>query len=128
MENKIDLEIIIQDLSEDAIKLANILYNTYINENDAELHIPVLKLCQVFNYECDDISKSMIMKLFEELNEPVMVPSFEYHGKKMSWQVMSFCSFDEVWKIEDEFIEIYMNEMFLYVLKHYVHEPFLNIL
>ena len=127
MENRKDIKFKMQHFSDDAIKLATVLYNTYISENDAELHIPVLKLCDIFNYECDYISKSMIMKLFEELNEPIMVPHFEYHGRRMQWQILSFSSFDEVWKLDDEFIEIYMNEMFLYLLKHYVDEPFINI-
>lgn len=128
MENRDDIQFKMQTLSDDAIKLANVLYNTYINENDAELHIPVIKLCDVFNYVCDDISKSMIMKLFEELNEPILIPHFEYYGKKMQWQMLSFCSFDEVWKLEDDFIDIYINEIYLHVLKNYVDEPFINII
>jgi len=118
------------NLSDDAIKLANVLYNTYVQEHYPYLEISVVRLCEVFGYSAYPVSKEAIeylQEVFDELNEPVLVTNFKFGSRIHDWKVIQFCEFDHPWEEEDEYIEVTINEMFIAAMKEYMSTPFINI-
>lgn len=115
-------------LSDDAIKLANVLYNTYKQEDDAYLVISVRRLCEVFgftHYTCSKDEKQYLRDLFDELNEPIRVVDFQYGSKLYDWEALQFCTFEKPWRDEDKQIVLTLNEMFIAVMKAYLDDPFI---
>ena len=125
-ENTINIDI--ARPSDDAIHLGQALYNTYIQEDDIYLHIPVIKLCSVLNTECDAAGKKRIKAAFDSLNEPILMESIEYRGRTYQWKMLQFFSFEKPWNPEDTHIDIIISELYLHAMKHYVKEPFLDLL
>jgi len=116
-------------LSRDASKLANVLYNTYRQEDDASLVVSVHRLCEVFgfiHYTCSKEEKQYLRDLFDELNEPIRVIDFQYGNQHYDWEVLQFCAFEMPWGDEDEHIELIINEMYIAVMKAYLNEPFIT--
>jgi hypothetical protein len=88
-------------LSDDAVRLANALYNTYVQEDDPFLEINVNRLCEIFGYRGYTHKREElqhIRDLFEELNEPIAVVDFQYGSRHYDWRALSFCSFEKPWK------------------------------
>ena len=114
--------------SKDAIKLANAIYNTYIFEGkNPYLSLSVKRLCDMYNMFDDEDSHAYIRELFEELNEPAVVENFKYRGHIIDWKVISFCEFEHVWKDDDPYIEVNLNEMYLAAMAELMDEPFLPL-
>lgn len=117
-------------LSDDAVRLANILYNTYVQDDDPFLEINVGRLCGIFGYHGYTHKKEelqYIRDLFEELNEPIAVVDFKYGSRRYDWKALSFCSFEKPWSDEDETIEIVINEMYIAAVKEFMEKPFINV-
>jgi hypothetical protein len=117
-------------LSDDALRLANVLYNTYVQEDDPFLEVNVNRLCEIFGYRGYTYKKEElqhIRDLFEELNEPIAVVDFKYGSRTYDWKALSFCSFEKPWKEGDETIEIVINEMYIAAVKEYMEKPFINV-
>lgn len=111
--------------SEDAIKLANAIYQTYIYEEYSHLKLSVKRLCEVFQFEHTPETISYFRALFSELNEPVAVSDFTYEEHLYKWLVLDFCSFEKPWQDEDEYIYIAINEIYLSAVKALMSEPFI---
>ena len=118
------------ELSDDAVKLANVIYNTYVQEDYPYLEIKVNRLCEIFGFRGYTHSKEeldYIRGLFEELNEPIAVVDFKYGSKTYDWKALQFCSFETPWQDSDQTIEIVINEMYLAAVKEYMEKPFIYI-
>ncbi|MEA3523890.1 MAG: hypothetical protein U9R50_13080 [Campylobacterota bacterium] len=111
--------------SEDAIKLANAIYQTYLVEDNPYLTLSVARLCDIYALEHSKETISFFKELFEELNEPVVIENFTYEKKLYKWLAIEFCSFEEVWHDEDEFIDILLNEMFLAAMQKLMPKAFI---
>ncbi len=112
-------------LSKDAIKLANMIYNTYKQENDPYLVVSVQRLCAVFgfrHYTCSKKEKQILRDLFDELNEPIRVIDFKYKNRTYEWKSLQFCTFEKSWEDEDTSIELMLNEMYIAAMKEYLEE------
>ncbi len=117
------------ELSQDAIKLANMLYNTYRQEGGPYLRISVQRLCEVFgfiHYTCSTEEKQSLRDLFDELNEPIRVVDFKYKNRVFEWEILQFCSFEKSWEEDDEYIDLILNEMFIAAMKEYMEESFIT--
>jgi len=118
------------ELSSDAVKLANAVYNTYWQEKYPYLIVSVERLFELFGYSKESSGKKerqFIRELFEELNEPIRVINFKYGIKVYDWEALQFCVFEKSWEDEDDFIELTINEMYIAVMKEYLEEPFLPL-
>ncbi len=111
--------------SDDAIKLANAIYQTYLVEDTPYLTLSVKRLCDIYAFEHTQETVQYFKELFVELNEPVVITDFTYEKKLYPWLVIEFCSFEEVWHYEDEHVEIVVNEMFLSAMQKLMPEPFI---
>lgn len=103
--------------SKNAIRLANALYQTYITEQEPVLHIRKTLLFQLYRRIDDEPSELKIEQLFNELNEPCAVQNFEYEGKLIEWQMVSFCRLLSPITPENEYVDVEINELFLAVLR-----------
>ena len=121
-------ELIKEPLSNEALKLAQSLYSTYL-QNDKEPSICAYldKLYHLFNLDDTTSSSKIILEIFEDLNEPVMVHDFVYRGKRYSEIMLTFCDYEKILKDNMECIRIEINEMYLEALKNYMLHPFLEI-
>ena len=122
-------ELIKAPLSDDAMKLAQSLYSTYIlNNKEPSMCVSLKKLYHLFGLSDVDSSVGIIYEIFADLNEPVMVHDFDYRGKKYSTIVLTFCDYEKILKDElESCMRIEINEMYLYALKNYMLHPFLEI-
>jgi hypothetical protein len=108
--------------SEDALKLARAIYNTYIeNDKDLYMEIHIKKIKALLKIEIYD-SKRYITYLFEEINEPIGVRNFKYYADEYQIRFLVFCSYE----IVDEIVKIYLSEEFLYAEKIYMIDNFLT--
>ena len=117
-------------LSDDAVKLANAIYNTYVQEDYPYLEISVNRLCEIFGfggYAHRHQDLEYIRGLFEELNEPIAVVDFKYGSRLYDWKALTFCSFEKPWGDSDETIEIVINEMYIAAVQRYMEKPFINV-
>ena len=115
------------ELSDDAIKLANAIYNTYLLDKYPYLHIPVNRLCGMFGLDFSKASTDRLREIFEELNEPIVVTNFQYGSKVHDWTVLQFCEFEKNWEDGDAYIDIYLEEMYVEAIKRFMEKPFINI-
>lgn len=118
------------ELSDDAVKLANALYNTYVQEDYPYLQVSVKRLCEIFGYSGytpGPEALAHIRTLFEELNEPIAVVNFKYGSRTYDWKVLSFCRFEKPWQEEDATIEIVIDEMYLAAVAAYMERPFIPV-
>jgi hypothetical protein len=111
---------------QEAIKLANAIYQTYLVEDSSHLQFSVKRLCEIYNFEFTQDTFCYFKTLFAELNEPVAVTDFTYKGDFYKWLVLDFCSFENEWKFEDEYINIAINEIYLSAMKELMQEPFIE--
>lgn len=111
---------------EDAIKLANAIYQTYVIEEDSHLTLNVARLCEVFGFRHTHETIAYFKMLFEELNEPVVVTDFHYNNHRYKWLVLTFCSFEAPWNDEDSHIYIALNEIFLQAMRELMAEPYIS--
>jgi hypothetical protein len=118
------------ELSEDAVRLANAVYNTYVQEDYPYLEITVKRLCEIFGftgYTHRPEELDYIRGLFEELNEPIAVVDFKYGSRVYDWKALQFCSFEKPWRNEDTTIEIVINEMYVAAVREFMEKPFINV-
>lgn len=99
------------------IRLANALYQTYISGYNPLLHIRKELVYRLFRRSDDNPDETVIKQLFDELNEPCVVQDFEYQGKLIEWQTVSFCRLLSDITSENDYIDIEINELFLAVLQ-----------
>ena len=112
--------------SEDAVRLANDIYYTYLQQGSPFLHISLQRLCKIFG-DCDEKRvKRRITELFEELNEPIAVENVWNRGKKIEWSAINFFSYSFNFENDHAYVDIEINEIFLEVLEEFELEPYIN--
>ncbi len=118
------------ELSEAAKRLANALYNTYVQEHSPYIEVSVKRLYQMFgedHYSHSPAEFDRLVALFEELNEPIALTNFKYGSKNYEWVFLQFCEIEGDWTIADETVEITINEMYLAAMKEFMDDPFLPL-
>ncbi len=117
---------IVNHPGEEAVRLANSIYHTYLQQGSPFLYIPLQRLCKVFG-DCDEKRvKRRITALFEELNEPIAVENLFSRGKKIEWRAINFFSYSFNLENDHEYVDIEINEIFLEVLEEFELEPYIN--
>ena len=109
--------------SEDALHLARAIYNSYIeNGKDFYMEIHIDKIVSLLDLDdCYD-TIHYITTVLEEINEPIGVRDFKYYADEYEIRFLVFCSYE----FEDDMINIYLSEEFLYAEKVYMIEDFLT--
>ena len=111
---------------QDAIKLANAIYQTYLIEESSHLKLSVKRLCEIYCFEFTKETYEYFQSLFDELNEPVAVTDFTYENHLYKWLILNFCTFKSEWKYTDEYIELAINEIYLSAMKELMTNSFIE--
>lgn len=111
-----------EPLSDNALKLARGIYNTYIaQDEELSLEIKIPTFFKLLNlHPCAD-SITDIQNLLEELNEPLAVRNFEFHGETTQLKFIQFCNY----KIGEETIKIELSPEYLHAQSEYMLDSFL---
>jgi len=114
--------------SDAAVRLANSIYYTAIQEGELYVYLSLKQLCKSLKdcSEEDWFAKALVTELLDELCEPVAVQNFVYDRKEIKWQAISFISYDFVMEDGKEYAEITINKMFVEVMKQLEAEPYIN--
>lgn len=119
-------KLIVKRPSEEAIRLANNIYYTYLQEGTPFLHISLQRLCKLFG-DCEEARvKGRIVGLLEELNEPIAVKNFIFRGRKIGWQKVHFLNYGFSSENAKAYIDIEINEIYLEALSQLEPEPYIN--
>ena len=112
-----------EPLSQDALRLARALYNTYKEngEDDLEMQIKVEAILRLLKRENTQESLLYIRTLLEELNEPLGVKNFNYQGKLYPLRFVVFCKY----AIDGEIVHIELSDEYLDVQQNYMQDAFL---
>ncbi len=126
---EIEKRLAIKRPSEDAVKLANSIYFTSIQEGEPYVYLSLKQLYKIFDdiNETDWYAKERITRLLDELSEPVAVENFTYNRKEIKWQAISFMTYEFAMEKDEEYVDIELNKMFLEVMAHIEAEPYINI-
>lgn len=117
-----------QQLIKEPLKLAQVIYGTYVaNDEDPYMYMPLKRLYALFGLDDSSESRERVLGMFLELMEPIQVKDFEFFGKNYSEIVLEFCSFNEIEKDGELYMEIELNEMYLEAMKNYMIDPFLEV-
>ncbi|MGB5965493.1 MAG: hypothetical protein WBF77_01260 [Sulfurimonadaceae bacterium] len=124
--DEIKKRLIMKRPSERAVKLANVIYFTSIQEGEPYVYISLQQLCKLFD-DCNEQNvKALITELLEELCEPIAVSDFTYNRKKIAWQAISFLSYEFSVENGQEYVDIELNQMFIAAMLQLEAEPFIN--
>jgi len=112
--------------SDEAVRLANNIYYTYLQEETPHLHVSLERFCKLVGESEEKSGKRRLIELFQELNEPIAIENFKYGGKTIKWKALNF--FDYHFTVENgkEFVNIEINEMFVEVMAKLEAEPYIN--
>ena len=109
-----------------AVRLANDIYYTYLQEEENCICISVDRLCEVFG-DSDIMSvKICAAQIFEELNEPIALENYHYRGETIKWRPIQFFTYHFFTEDDQEYIHVEINELFLDALEKLESEPFIN--
>jgi len=111
-----------EPLSDNALRLARGIYNTYIaQDEELSLEIKIPTFFKLLNlHPCKD-SILDIQNLLEELNEPLAVRNFEFNGEVTQLKFIQFCNY----KIGEETIKIELSPEYLHAQSEYMLDSFL---
>lgn len=117
-------QLLFEPFSDDSLKLARAIYNTYLGDDDKELfmEIKINTILNLLNLHPGIKATQYIRYLLEELNEPLCVRNFKYFANTYKMRFVVFCSYT----IKDKTIEITLSEEFLHVEEEYMLDPFLK--
>jgi len=116
-------KLLCEPFSEDALKLARAIYNTYI-EDDKELfmEIKIQTILSLLKLQSSKQSTNYIRHLLEELNEPLAVRDFKFYAKTHPMRFVVFCTYT----MNENSIELELSEEFLHVEEEYMIDSFLT--
>ncbi|RLA79972.1 MAG: hypothetical protein DRG78_11880 [Epsilonproteobacteria bacterium] len=116
-------KLLAEPFSNDALKLAKAIYNTYI-EDDKNLYmeININIIIRLLRLQAGDEAVKYIRNLFEELNEPLLVKEFKFYGEIFPMKFINFCEYT----ITKSTIEIELNDKFLLAESEYMIDKFLT--
>jgi len=116
-------KLLFEPYSDDALKLARAIYNTYIeNEEELFMEIKIATILKLLNLHSSVDAIKYIKFLLEELNEPLCVRDFKYFANIYPMRFVVFCTY----VINEETIELELDEEFLHVENEYMLDPFLK--
>jgi hypothetical protein len=126
---EVEKRLIIKHPSERAVKLANSIYFTSVQEGEPYVYISLKQLYKLFDdlNETKWYAKSEITKLLDELTEPVAMENFTYNRKEIKWEAVSLLTYEFTMEKDEEYVDIELNKMFLEVMSHLEAEPYINI-
>ncbi len=112
-----------EELSEDALRLARAIYNTHVkNDYYLDMQINLKNVYNLLNLEESTESINYIKNLFIELNEPICVKNFLYKHKTYPMRFVIFCNYT----FTDDAIELELSEEYLEVEARYMLDAFLT--
>ncbi|MCW8839279.1 MAG: hypothetical protein OQJ77_02175 [Thiovulaceae bacterium] len=111
-----------EPLSDEAIKLALAIYNTYLENEDLEMQINISKLFNLFKLHATNDSLAYIKNIFMELTEPIIVKNFKFYNNLYPMRIVTFC----IYTFHDKYVNIELSEEFLEVEKNYMIDNFLT--
>ena len=111
---------------EEAVRLANNIYYTYLQEDTPHLYVSLERFGKLVGENEVDKTKARLIKLFEELNEPIAVEDFSFRGKNYKWKALHFFDYRFVVEDDKEFVDIEIDEMFIDVMARLEAEPYIN--
>ncbi|MCD6258453.1 MAG: hypothetical protein J7J31_02505 [Helicobacteraceae bacterium] len=112
-----------EPLSQDAMRLARALYNTYKENDDGDLdmYIKIEAILRLLKLEDTQESLLYIRKLLEELNEPLGVKDFNFDGKIYPLHFVIFCKYS----FDERTLHIQLSQEYLDVQQNYMQDAFL---
>ena len=109
--------------SQDALRLARAIYNTYIEDNcELYMEIRLETLTSLLNINSDEDGLHHLTNIFEEINEPISVKNFKFYANEYEIRFMRFCEYE----IKEEIVTIELNEEYLLAEKEYMIDKFLT--
>ncbi len=112
-----------EELSEDALRLARAIYNTHIeNGRRLDMEVKYKSIYSLLNIEESIDSINYIKTLFIELNEPICVNNFKYKHKTYPMRFVVFCNCT----FTDIAVELELSEEYLEVEAKYMLDAFLT--
>lgn len=124
--DEIEKRLIMKRPSDDAVKLANSIYFTSIQEGEPYVYIALQQLCKLFGDGNMKHCKARLTALLDELTEPVAIENFTYNRKEIKWQAISFFTYKFCFEKDEEYLDIELNEMFIAAMKQLEAEPYIN--
>ncbi len=111
------------ELSQDALILARAIYNTYIQDDkNLYMRINLSKIEKLLEIPVYLDTARQVTLILEEINEPIGVKNFKFYAKEYPLRFLVFCSYE----INDDEIEIYLSEEFLFAEEEYMIDNFLT--
>lgn len=111
---------------EEAVRLANNIYYTYLQEDMPHLHVSLERFGKLVGESDEEKTKARLIGLFEELNEPIAVEDFSFRGKNYKWKALHFFDYSFVVENGKAFVDIDIDEMFIDVMARLEAEPYIN--
>ena len=111
-----------EPLSKDAVKLGRAIYNTYVENEELDMHISVKKLFDLFHLQGTNESLAYIKSVFIELTEPLIVKNFKFWSNVYPMRIVTFCNYE----FSGNIVDIELSEEFLEVEKNYMVDNFLT--
>lgn len=124
MNTEIEKQTLLSEpLSQDTLRLARALYNTYEenDDDDLDMDIKIEAILRLLKLENTQDSLLYIRKLLEELNEPLGVKDFTFEGKRYPLRFVTFCKYS----FHNEILHIQLSQEYLDVQKNYMLDAFL---
>lgn len=111
-----------EPLSQNALKLARGIYNTYIAmDEDLSLEIKLQNIFKLLGLRPCKESVKDIQDLLEEINEPLAIRNFEFEGEAIQLKFVQFCTYE----IGEETIKIELSPEYLHAQSEYMLDSFL---
>lgn len=112
-----------EPFSQDSLKLARALYNTYKNDGeDLYMEIKIKSVVSLLGLRTGKEALEYIETLLEELNEPIAVKNFKLYAKVYPIRFVVFCKY----RINDDIIKVELSEEYLEVESKYMLDSFLS--
>ena len=126
---EVEKRLIIKHPSEDAVKLANSIYFTSIQEGEPYVYLSLKQLYKLFDdvNETDWFAKDRVTRLLEELSEPVAMENFTYNRKEVKWQAVALLTYQFAMEKDEEYVDIELNQMFLDLMSQIEAEPYIKV-
>jgi len=109
-----------------AVRLANDIYYTYLQEESPTVRISLKRLCEVFGDADVMHVKISVAQIFEELNEPIALSDFHYRGKTIEWATVNFFQYVFCCENGNDYIDLEINELYLEALRRMEEDSYIN--
>ncbi len=113
-----------EPFSEEALKLAHAIYNTYmLNDKELYMEIQLKTIAKLLKLDINhNHTLKKIQDILEDLNEPLFIKEFEFRTKTYHNRFITFFKY----KLTQDILYLQLNEEFLHVEKEYMLDSFLS--